>query len=354
MQKITQNKKKYSVVSLFAGCGGLDLGFVGGFTSLGKKYQKRNFEIVWANEIDKDFARSFREYFKHDIVVEDINKILYGGSTQEFEPLPEKVDIVLGGFPCQDFSHAGKRRGFTNTNGRGVLYKSMIEVIRRTKPVLFVAENVKGLLTMNKGEAVKIIMDDFAKEGYHISMNLYHAAEHGVPQTRERVIIVGTRKDVLPKFEHNLPKLPKEKWVPLKDAIGDLENVPEGGVPNHFWSKAKMFPGTQGNNLVSADKPGPTMRAEHHGNIEFHWNGTRRLSAREAARIQTFPDDFIFYPSTSSAYKQIGNAVPPVLAWNVAGAIQEFLDENLKTTTKVKDDVQIPQQSFAVMEAKSI
>lgn len=328
-QRIKPMKKRYSIVSLFAGCGGLDLGFVGGFTSLGKKYAKHNFKITWANEINKDFARTFREYFKHDIVVEDIKKILHGGTGFQFNPLPEKTDIVLGGFPCQDFSHAGKRRGFNNANGRGLLYKSMIEVIQRTKPVLFVAENVKGLLTMNKGEAVRIIMDDFAKEGYHISMNLYHAAEHGVPQTRERVIIVGTRKDVLPKFEHNLTKLPKEKWITLEEAIGDLEDVAEGEFPNHYWSKAKKFPGTQGNNLVVADKPGPTMRAEHHGNIEFHWNGTRRLSAREAARIQTFPDDFIFYPSTSSAYKQIGNAVPPVLAWHIAKAIQSFLDEHL-------------------------
>ncbi len=323
-------KNKYSVVSLFAGCGGLDLGFVGGFTSHSKNYSRRKFELIWANEINKDFCRTYREYFKHDIVCDDINNVLYGSSLLQFDPLPKKADIVLGGFPCQDFSHAGKRRGFTNVNGRGVLYKSMIEVIKRTKPLVFVAENVKGLLTMNKGEVIQIILSDFEKLGYHVSMNLYLAAEHGVPQMRERVIIVGTDKTRLPKFEHNLPKLAKSNWMSLKEAIGDLEDLAEGEVANHFWSKAKMFPGTQGNNLVSSDKPGPTMRAEHHGNIEFHWNGKRRLSAREAARIQTFPDDFIFYPSTSSAYKQIGNAVPPVLAWNVAKSIEDFLDKNLK------------------------
>lgn len=350
--KVTK-KENYSIVSLFAGCGGLDLGFIGDFTSLGRKYSKNNFEIVWANEIDENFARTFKEYFKKNVEVEDINKILYGGSSKSFNPLPKNIDIVLGGFPCQDFSHAGKRRGFENSNGRGVLYKSMIEVIKRTKPVLFVAENVKGLLTMNKGEAVKTIIQDFAHEGYHISMDLYHAAEHGVPQTRERVIIVGTRKDVLPKFEHNLPKLPKKLWLTLRETIGDLEEIEEGALPNHYWSKAKMFPGTQGNNLVSADKPGPTMRAEHHGNIEFHWNGKRRLSAREAARIQTFPDDFIFYPSTSSAYKQIGNAVPPVLAWYIAGAIQKFLDENLgkqdlKNNSRFHLRTVIPPQSNSI------
>ena len=206
----------------------------------------------------------------------------------------------------------------------------MVEVIKRTRPLVFIAENVKGLLTMNKGEAIKAIVEDFKKLGYHVSYDLYLAAEHGVPQMRERVIIVGTDKERLPKFEHNLPKLDKSGWIPLREAIGDLEDLAEGGKPNHYWSKAKLFPGTQGNTTVSADKPGPTMRAEHHGNIEFHWNGKRRLSAREAARIQTFPDDFIFYPSTSSAYKQIGNAVPPVLAWHIAKAIERFIYKNLE------------------------
>lgn len=329
-------KKRYKILSLFAGCGGLDLGFVGGFKFLDKSYSKNNFELTWANEIDKDFARTYREYFKHDIVIDDIRNILFGGSSFQFNPLPESVDIVLGGFPCQDFSHAGKRRGFGNSNGRGVLYKSMVEVVKRTNPLLFVAENVKGLLTMNKGEAVKTIMSDFESLGYHVSMKLYLAAEHGVPQMRERVIIIGTRKDSLPKFSHDIRKLDKNNWLTLKKALGDLENIPEGAMPNHYWSKAKLFPGTQGNTLVSSDKPGPTMRAEHHGNIEFHWNGKRRLSAREAARIQSFPDDFIFYPSTSSAYKQIGNAVPPVLAWNIARAIQNFLDEHLETLESAK------------------
>ena len=146
---------------------------------------------------------------------------------------------------------------------------------------------------------------------------------------RQRVIIVGTRKDKLPIFEHPKPVLTKESWMNLRQAIGDLEKKSEGAAPNHFWSKAIKNAG-QGNSLVSADKPGPTMRTEHHGNIEWHWNGKRRLSAREAARIQSFPDDFVFYPSTSAAYKQIGNAVPPVLAWHIAQSIEKFLDKNLK------------------------
>jgi DNA (cytosine-5)-methyltransferase 1 len=322
-------KKQYSVISLFAGCGGLDLGFVGGFNFLGKNYKKNKFNIVWANDIDESACDTFKKNFKHDIVCGDIRKILNGKQQQRLfeKALPTKVDIVVGGFPCQDFSHAGKRKGFKSS--RGLLYQSMAEVIKRTNPALFVAENVKGLLTMGGGKAIKTIVEDFKELGYEVVYKLLTAADFGVPQMRERVVIVGTKKGLLPKFEYPKEALSKSNWISLKEAIGDLEERNEGDINNHFWSKAKKNKG-QGNNVVSSEKPGPTMRTEHHGNIEFHWNGKRRLSAREAARIQSFPDDFVFYPSTSAAYKQIGNAVPPVLAWHVANAIESFLNKNLK------------------------
>ncbi len=320
--------KKYSVISLFTGCGGLDLGFVGGFSFLNRFYDKNNFEIIWANDIDKSSCETYYKNFGHDIIHGDIIQLLNGGETLPFfdKPLPEHADVVLGGFPCQDFSHAGKRKGFNAK--RGLLYQSMIEVVRRTKPTMFVAENVKGLMTMDNGEALKTIIRDFEKLGYNVVYKLLVAADYGVPQVRERVIIVGTKKGELAStFNYPECLLSKDGWISLKKAIGDLENIDEGGFANHFWSKAKMFPGTQGNTYVSPDKPGPTMRTEHHGNIEWHWNKKRRLSAREAARIQSFPDNFLFYPSTSSAYKQIGNAVPPVMAWYIARAVQSFLDE---------------------------
>jgi len=318
--------RKYSVVSLFAGCGGLDLGFTGGFKFLDKKYPKRNFELNWANDVDQSACITFQKNFNHDIVCGDIRRILDGQHIPSLfdQSLPSTIDVVLGGFPCQDFSHAGKRRGLNSQ--RGNLYQSMAEVIKRTKPLIFIAENVKGLLTMNDGEAVKTIISDFEKLDYHVKFELLLAANFGVPQMRERVIIVGTKKGVLPPFEYPKPKLTRNNWVNLKSAIGDLEYSKEGEISNHFWSKAKKNKG-QGNTTVSATKPGPTMRTEHHGNIEYHWNGKRRLSAREAARIQSFPDNFVFYPSTSSAYKQIGNAVPPVLGWHIATAVQTFLNK---------------------------
>ena len=322
-------KNKYSVLSLFAGCGGLDLGFNGEFEFLDKKYSRRKFNVTWANDVDESACLTFRENFEHDIVCGSIVDILNGKYLRVLDkPMPQKADVVLGGFPCQDFSHAGKRRGFRSA--RGLLYQSMVETIKRTKPLAFVGENVKGLLTMNKGEALQTIVRDFSKLGYHVTHQLLTAADYGVPELRERVVIVGTDKSRLPRFEEDdFPKpTHRSKRVNLKEAIGDLENKKEGEVPNHFWSKAKKNNG-QGNNTVSADKPGPTMRTEHHGNIEFHWNGKRRLSAREAARIQSFPDDFVFYPSTSQAYKQIGNAVPPVMAWHIAKAVETFLNKRL-------------------------
>ncbi|MFH1619950.1 MAG: DNA cytosine methyltransferase [bacterium] len=313
---------KYKVISLFAGCGGLDLGFTGGFKFLDKQYSRQKFEIVWANDIDAAACQTFNANFDIEIVPGDIRHIL---KTNE---LPKTADIVTGGFPCQDFSHAGKRQGFNNK--RGLLYQSMVEVVKKISPVVFIAENVRGLLTMNSGGAIQTIVKDFEALGYHVVYKLLTAADYGVPQTRERVIIVGTRKNMLPPFEYPKPTLCKDRWINLKTAIGDLEKAAEGSMPNHYWSNARKNKG-QGNGLVSAEKPGPTMRTEHHGNIEWHWNGKRRLSAREAARIQSFPDNFIFLPSTSAAYKQIGNAVPPVLAWHLAADMQHFLDKHLIT-----------------------
>lgn len=146
--------KQYFIISLFTGCGGLDLGFLGGFSFLGKEYPKNNFELIWANDIDKASCETFRKYFGHDIVCGDIVEILNGKHQRSLfdESLPEEADIVLGGFPCQDFSLAGKRKGFKGE--RGLLYQSMVNVVRRTKPLVFIAENVAGLLTMDRGEVI--------------------------------------------------------------------------------------------------------------------------------------------------------------------------------------------------------
>lgn len=320
--------KQYRVLSLFSGCGGLDLGLEGGFTHLGKKYDKNPFKIVWANDINEKATKTQKLNFPDtEVVCGDIVKLL-----QENIDLPSDIDVVVGGFPCQDFSLAGKRRGLTVK--RGQLYLSMAKVIERTNPKVFMAENVKGLLSWENGLAIKTITEDFAKLGYDVDYKLLHTADYGVPQTRERVIIVGIRKDMKktvkwPARTHSdNPDDGLKPWVTLKEAIDDIKDDEiQSKLPNFGYSKAKKVPGSQGNNITKADRPGPTMRAEHHGNIEYHYELPRRLSAREAARIQSFPDDFEFVSSISDAYRQVGNAVAPVFGWHLAQMLKEILEK---------------------------
>ncbi len=313
------------MVSLFSGCGGLDLGLEGNFTSLGKKFAKQPFHVVWANDINAKACKTMELNFpKTEVVCDDITKVL------EHKLKIPKADIVVGGFPCQDFSLAGKRRGLTVQ--RGQLYLSMAEVVKQVNPKIFLAENVKGLLNWENGLGIRTMVSDFEKLGYHVEYKLHHTADFGVPQTRERVIIVGIRKDVGDEIIWPEPTHSKDPssgllpWMTLKQALGDIEDDKKHAcLPNPGYSKAKLFPGSQGNSITKADKPGPTMRAEHHGNIEYHYSLPRRLSAREAARIQSFPDDFVFVSSTTDAYKQVGNAVAPIFGWHLANALKEML-----------------------------
>ena len=328
----------YKVVSLFSGCGGLDLGIEGGFSYLGKYYDKNPFKIIWANDINEKATKTQRLNFKDlDVVCGDITKVLNGthdnqlSFLEDIPRLPQHADVVIGGFPCQDFSLAGKREGFSVE--RGKLYQSMAKVIEILKPKVFLAENVKGLISWKNGLAIKTIIEDFSKLVYKVGFKLFNAADYGVPQTRERVIIIGVRNDISkdiewPKATHSATDKNLLPWVTIQDAIHDLEDEEKHkSLPNYGYSKAKYCPGKQGNTITKANKPAPTMRAEHHGNIEFHYSLPRRLSAREAARIQSFPDDFVFVQSTTDAYRQIGNAVAPVFAWHMAQTLKNILDE---------------------------
>lgn len=327
---------QYSVVSLFSGCGGLDLGFKGGFSYLGQFYEKNPFEIIWANDINEKAVNTLEFNFPDlNVVCGDITEIVGINSEEQISFFPKgeipEADVVIGGFPCQDFSVAGKRQGLTVK--RGKLYQSMAKVIEIVKPKVFIAENVKGLISWENGLAIKTIIEDFTKLGYRVDYKLFNTADYGVPQTRERVIIVGIKNDINKEFEWPQPTHSSNDksllpWVTIKEAIGDLENDEKHkSLPNFGYSKAKCFPGKQGNTITKADKPAPTMRAEHHGNIEFHYSLPRRLSAREAARIQSFPDNFTFMKSVSDAYRQVGNAVAPVFAWHIARKVSDILDK---------------------------
>lgn len=330
----------YKVVSLFSGCGGLDLGIEGNFSYLGRYYEKNPFKVVWANDIDEKATKTQRANFEDiNVVCEDITQIINNTTQEQVSisninmDIPKDIDVIMGGFPCQDFSLAGKRQGLTVQ--RGKLYQSMAKVIEMLKPKVFLAENVKGLITWKNGLAIKTITEDFAQLGYRVEYKLFNVADYGVPQTRERVIIVGVRNDIKrtiiwPNPTHSSTNTSLLPWVTIKDAIGDLEDeTKHRSLPNYGYSKAKLFEGKQGNTITKADKPAPTIRAEHHGNIEFHYSLPRRLSAREVARIQSFPDSFVFVKSVTDTYRQVGNAVPPVFAWHIAQMLKNILDEGV-------------------------
>jgi DNA (cytosine-5)-methyltransferase 1 len=181
---------------------------------------------------------------------------------------------------------------------------------------------VGGLLLKQNEESLTKILADFNALGYTIHYQSYLASNYEVPQTRERVFIVGTRSD-MPNFVPPVPKT--DKPITAKEAIGDLEALSEDKAFSHIWSLAKAS-GEQGNRRLMADRPGYTIRAECHGNIQFHYSLPRRISMREAARLQSFPDDFRFPTKLRETERQIGNAVPPVLAWHVAKAVESVIE----------------------------
>jgi DNA (cytosine-5)-methyltransferase 1 len=415
-----EKKETLNVLSLFSGCGGMDLGFEGGFSVLqqsineiltphfidkkGKngfvRLKKTKFKTVFANDILLDARNAWVNYFSkkghntEDFYKESIVDLvkMYRSGVNVF---PEEVDVVTGGFPCQDFSIAGKRNGFNshkNHKGqlieketasaetRGQLYMWMKEVIEITQPKIFIAENVKGLV--NLGDVKSIIQNDFSSangNGYIVlDPQVLHSANFGVSQSRERVIFIGIKKSALKKSA--LAELEKETileqynpypkpthsytvegdhlkhFVQLKDVFKHLEE-PENtaDLSQRFYSKAKfMGKHCQGQTEIKLPSISPTIRSEHHGNIEFRRlskeNGgqieselnkglkERRLTVRECALIQTFPPDYdfvienksgrkgSFLVSPSQAYKIIGNAVPPLLAYNLAKRIEDIWD----------------------------
>lgn len=405
----SNNIKNLRLLSLFSGCGGMDLGFEGHFSIFKKQFNKRihpNWEIkdlnnnqillpktrfstVFANDIKPEAKTAWTEFFSTkksiyclDSIV-DLVKLQKNNSINVF---PENIDIVIGGFPCQDFSIAGNRLGFKSkkshlgikatidepcVENRGNLYIWMREVISITEPKVFVAENVKGLT--NLGDAQKIIEADFSRisnDGYFVfPARILHSAKYGVAQNRERVIFIGLRKNALkpgllekikdlnnnseldpyPLATHSNNNIPGLlPYVNLKDILGDLDE-PEHSkdVDQQRFSKAKfMGKHCQGQTEINLNSISPTIRAEHHGNIEFRRlskeNGgvnieelesglkERRLTLRECARIQSFPDNYQFYRpgkygvSSTEAYKMIGNALPPLMAFHIASRLEEL------------------------------
>ena len=408
----SSSSDSFRLLSLFSGCGGMDIGFEGGFIAPRKSFKpdsdwieksidedwvllkKNAFTTVFANDILPEAQAGWDKYMSrfgdrsdvyHLTSIVDLVKM----HQQGVKIFPENIDIVTGGFPCQDFSVAGKRKGFDSMKdhegknrsadipteeSRGKLYYWMKQVIDITRPKVFIAENVKGMVSL--GDVTEIIQRDFASadgNGYIVlKPQVLHAGNYGVPESRERIIFIGIRSDVLlPEAKKALlqtvvpqeydPYPPvthacttkSENLLPVVTTFDVLHSLPEPDdakdPAQKIYSKAKfMGKGLQGQTEIKLDTIGPTIRSEHHGNIEFRrlckeHGGThteelergmkeRRLTPRECAMIQTFPPDYQFIIkkergygfllSSSGAYKVIGNAVPPVLAYHIAKRLE--------------------------------
>ncbi len=383
----------YKVVSLFSGAGGLDLGFC-----------QMGFEILWANDFNQDAVLTYTKNIGSEIVFGDITKI-------KSSAIPDNPDVILGGFPCQGFSIANNKRGMHDE--RNFLYKELLRVVKDKQPKIFIGENVKGLLSMEKGQVLQMIKEDFQKIGYHVGYQLINTADYGVPQNRERIILYGNKIGI--KSSLNLQK--NSNKISTKEAIGFLsdtwitnnsisingrmiynhiasinvhdkffvrQNPPKqsdicdylkawrdaakistkkideifgyahtaghwfrkdnnsGSIPtpDDWWKlkkilnfddkfdlqvtelELKQIKFEQSLRITNWDTPSDTITATQ---PEIHTNKKRRLSVRECAILQTSPDDFIFTGSLNSMYRQIGNAVPPLLAKQIATIVLNWL-----------------------------
>jgi DNA (cytosine-5)-methyltransferase 1 len=395
--------KKFKIASLFSGCGGLDLGFI-----------QEGFEVVWANDFFKEAVETYKKNIGDHIILGDITKI-------PSEEIPNDFDILLGGFPCQGFSIANIKRSMKDE--RNFLYKELLRVIQDKKPKFFVAENVKGLLSMQKGKVLEMIVEDFKSLGYIVDYKVLKASDFGVPQNRERVVIIGNRigmENLFPIITHGKSQENPNLLPPIivKDAVGFLEKVrtrdnsfelqgktiynhiartnvhdtfwgrknkvdqfeicdylkdwrTKSGwstkrIDEHFgyshtaghwfrkdngsgsipkpedWWELKKIMGfddkydkavtelelkpisfEQSLRINNWDTPSDTITAT---GPEIHPNRKRRMSVRECAILQSFPDDFIFYGSLGNMYKQIGNAVPVLLGRKIAEIIKIQLE----------------------------
>jgi DNA (cytosine-5)-methyltransferase 1 len=306
------------IISLFSGAGGLDLGLI-----------QSGHSIIWANDIDRDCVETYRKNLGSHIVCSDIADI-------DLETIPS-ADVVVGGFPCQGFSQANLRRSVSDD--RNKLYTYFLKVIQKKKPMYFLAENVRGILSLDNGKVIERIISDFSRLGYRVKYMCFNVADFGVPQSRFRVIISGTRRNLPSKCEYVYPEPTHASrvkliaglhpWVSISEA---LSGIPEPGednrLKNHICSKYKVTNRDfTGHRRTNPDNPSPTILARGNGKGGVcaiqHPRNHRRLTIRESALIQTFPLDFEFVGSMNSCYRQVGNAVPLLFAWHLGIKLRE-------------------------------
>lgn len=399
-----ETKRIYKIASLFSGCGGLDLGFIGGFDYLGRHFSKNSVKIVFANDFDRDATTCYNSnlFFNHDgdckCLLADIRNVLAND-------VPD-YDILLAGFPCQPFSNAGNRKGVNDENGRGTLFEECERILKAkiekgVKPKAFVFENVRGILSSKMDSGITVpeeIRRRMVLLGYNVSMQLVRASDYGVPQSRYRVLIIGVSEDlgffdfemmksIIQEYDIPSTSYGKDEELLLGNILKGVESKPD----NDFWEYTaatqhmveligSCISGKEGfkyftkgftkkdlpDNVtvgkswkdISPDLLPPRFKRIYDDLKKYHApkfyrrfalgeiNGTitasaqpencgithpienRRYTVREIARIQSFPDEYIFGSIPLQArYKVIGNAVPPVLAWVIAKALIKQLNE---------------------------
>lgn len=317
---------KLKVASLFCGCGGTDVGLLGGFDFLGKHYSENQIDIVYANDIDDNACSIFKENFNITPDNRDIREV-------SSNDIPD-FDILTGGFPCQSFSIVAqnpKRLGVKDD--RGKLFFEMCRILKDRQPKCFIAENVKGILTANNRSAFPLIIKEFENCGYNVSYDILNSADFGVPQKRERVIIVGFRKDLNVMFEFPEAEITEENdYMPLKTVI-------ENDVDEKYYFSQKAVDGMMKKRATmnkgraqDIEKPCNTVGA-HLAKVSLNSTDPvlmvkgryRRFTPREVARIQSFPENFKLVGSEATQYRALGNAIPPIMFWYVTNTVMEHL-----------------------------
>lgn len=324
------------ILSLFSGCGGLDLGF-----------EMAGFDIVTANEIDKNIWQTYEENNPNvKLIKKDIRKI-------RKEDLPDKIEGIIGGPPCQSWSAAGAKRGIRDD--RGQLFYEYIRILKEMKPLFFLAENVQGMLAERNRKAVEELLEMFKNAGYRVSLTLVNAKDYGVAEERKRVFYIGIRNDIEKEFVFPQGSTEKENdRLTIRDVIGDLRGLAIPAVGNKPNPDAKnnneYFTGSFSPMYMSRNRrkewdeqaftvqasgrqcqlhpdspPMIKVKPDTYGFNKERKGEYRRMSVREVARLQGFPDDFVFrYGNIDTGYKMVGNAVPVHLAYEIALALRAF------------------------------
>jgi len=322
--------EKLKVASLFSGCGGMDLGVIGGFNYLNNHYDKNSCKIIYAIDNDKFSNAIYNNNFDHKAKFDDIRNI-------KSDEIPSH-DLLVGGFPCKSFSIVAQnppRLGYKDENGK--LFFEMVRIIKEKSPRFFIAENVKGLLSANNRKAFPLIINHFEDAEYYVKHRLIIATDYGVPQKRERVFIVGFKY----KEDHDLFDFPKKidqasptlrNVINTETQIEDKYYFSQKAVDGMLRSRHKMNKGR----VMDLDKPCNTI-SSHLSKVSlnstdpvlFEKNKYRRFTPREAARIQSFPDKFkLDAVSEQKQYIAIGNAVPPVMMWYLTKSLLKVVRVN--------------------------